>query len=130
MRKRNSLVESYGVMSMDDEFAILIGDNQKKLQDFLAESEEEKEFQIRSAGLVESKDVDTGETREVLVLISDSGEAWATISPTFIDSFLTMCHWLVTHDMAPKSVLVQKRVGKKGRSFLMCGIGKYEKAKR
>lgn len=129
MRKRNSLVESYGVMNMDDEFAILIGDNQKKLQDFLEGSEEEKEFQIRSAGLVESKDVDTGEIREVLVLISDSGEAWATISPTFIDSFLTMCHWLVNHDMGPTSVLVQKRVGKKGRSFLMCGMGKYEKVK-
>lgn len=127
MRKRNTMIESYGLLTMEDEFEMLVGDNQKKLQDYLSDDESQKELAIRCAGLVESKDVDSGEVREVLVMIDNSDVAWATISPTFIDSFLTMSHWLAAHEMAPQSVMVERRMGKRGRSFLICGIGKYEK---
>lgn len=119
MRKRNTFLKTYGVFGMDEEYNALIGDNQKNLKDY-EKLTGTTEMKVKASALVQSTDVDDGEIREILVIIADDGTSWASISPTFVDGFVTTADWLETKGMQIDTISVETRQGKKGRDFLSC----------
>lgn len=122
MRKRNKLKETWpGTLTMEQEAKLLFDDNQNNLKDY-----EEGEFVILTGALIESSDIDTGEVQEVLVLENEDGSLWATISPTFIDSYMTISAWLSSKGMRMVSFTIETGKSKKNREFLTCKMGRTE----
>lgn len=122
MRKRNTITKKWGIPTLEEEAVVLFGDNQKNLSDV----PEGTKIELQFAALITSHDIDTDEHGELLVLKETNGEYWATISPTFVDTFVTMADWLESRGKKLTAVKVSAAMSKKGRKFLNCELGGYE----
>ena len=123
MRKRNTIAKTWEEITMEDQMDILFSENQNKLVDFSGDSP----FNLDHAALLSSLDADTGETHELLVLKDTEGVMWATISPTFIDSFVQISDFLAAHQCRLKAFTIEQSESKKGRKFMVCRMDSYEK---
>lgn len=122
MRKRNTITKIWEEINMEEQMDILFSENQKKLSEF-----SDKVFSLDHAALLTSLDADTGETHEMLVLKDTSGGMWATISPTFIDSFIQISDFLESHTCRLTTFVIEHSKSKKGRDFMLCRMDAYEK---
>lgn len=116
MRKRNTIAQTWGNVAMEDELNFLFNEKQKSLTDA------GEEMTIVSAALVKSYDVDEDTTREILAIKDEDGTIWGSISPTFIDQFVTINTWLEGRKLRAEKIQIIRGTSKKGREFLSCGL--------
>lgn len=115
MRQRNRIEEKFGNLERADEMKVLFGEDKINLTDY-----KEETLPFKGAALVENSDIDTGETKHVLVLLDTNGKAYNTISPTFIDSFLTLAEWCRDEGVTIKTIKIGRGKSAKGRAFITC----------
>lgn len=83
----------------------------------LQDLENGAELTIVKAGLINSPDLETGEVKEVSVLITEDNTVYSSISATVCDSMGDIVD-LIEEEHAPISVRLNKRRSKGGREFL------------
>lgn len=123
MRKRNTIAKTWEELSMEEQMEFLLSENQQKLSKFSSEDG----FHLSHAALIDSLDADTGERRELLILKDEAGALWATISPTFIDSFVQISNFLESHDCRLTRFTIEYGTSKRDRVFMTCRMDAYEK---
>lgn len=121
MRKRNKIKSTWPSLSMEEEINVLFSEQQEKLSEYPGD-----EIEIGYSALMESTDIDNGEKRELLVLHTAEGGDYATVSPTFIDSFVTIADWLCEKGKLIDRVKIRRDNSKKGREFLVCEFLSYK----
>lgn len=114
MRQRSTITHKWGAVNDELEMRILFGDDSKNLR-----QADCGDYRFDAAALVSSVDVDTGEDKEVLNIMLD-GELYSTISPTFIDDFMTIFTWAEEHHKTVKELSLYRATSKRGREFLRC----------
>lgn len=121
MRKRNEIIKRWPEkLTMEQEMEVLFSEDQVNLSDYDA-----NEMAIAYACLLCSRDVDTGSSQELLVLCDDKGVLYATISPTFIDTFVTISSWLIDKGKKLTKIQIKRDQSKKGREFMTCKMLSY-----
>lgn len=115
MRQRNKILERYGDKNLKSEMQVLFSEGAENLSNTQLE-----ELELQNAYYVESSDLDTGEIKNVLYLIDQAGNIYATVSATFIDNFLSMADWSREQELVLKKIKIETSKSKKGRDFLKC----------
>lgn len=115
MRNRNKIEERYGEKNPSIEMMVLFGDVATNLSEINI-----SEMEIKNAYLVNCRDIDTGDEKKVLYLVSTDNEIYATISSTFVDNFLSMAEWCEDEGYILKKISIETSKSKKGREFLKC----------
>lgn len=83
----------------------------------LQDMEDGAVFQVSKAALVNRPDLETGEQKEVAVLVMDDGTVYSAISATVCDVLDDIVD-LIEDEGAPVTVRLNKRKSKAGREFL------------
>lgn len=75
------------------------------------------EIVVAKAGIITRPDMETGEPKEVSVLIIEDGTVYSAISATVCDTMEDIVD-LIEDEQAPVTIRLNKRKSKAGREFL------------
>lgn len=98
-------------------YALCMSGNAAKMETIKGQT-----IDVRAWALYEDTDKKTGEMKQILSIMDEENNVYATISMTFIDAFNRMLEFFESEGETVRAIKVLGGTSKAGRNFVTCTI--------